>query len=258
MAARRAAPGRKRRQEKAPAFGWVKPALALATLLGSAAGLALLVNWMDDPRQWPVRRVEIEGQFQHLQQGQLQRELASLVDAGFFAMDVGAIQARIQDLPWVRRASVRRVWPDQLVVVVEEQRPVARWGEYAFLNGEAQRFAPKEPPALPALPHLEGPEGHEQRVLAMYRHMQRLLKPLNLSVVDLQLDARRAWHLHLSNGLKVEMGRRQPAQRLARFVRMYPALLATGSGRVVSVDLRYSNGFAVLREVDGMNARGSG
>ena len=69
--------------------------------------------------------------------------------------------------------------------------------------------------------------------------------PLKLSVGSLQLDARRTWRVQLSNGLTLEVGRSHPVQRLERFVRVYPAILAAGEGRVLSVDLRYSNGFAV-------------
>jgi cell division protein FtsQ len=106
-------------------------------------------------------------------------------------------------------------------------------------------FEPEQRVDLPALPHFEGPDGYEQRVLLMYQQLQGMLKPLNLSVGSLQLDARRTWSVQLSNGLTVEIGRSNPVDRIARFVRVYPAILAAGSGQVMSVDLRYSNGFAV-------------
>ena len=71
------------------------------------------------------------------------------------------------------------------------------------------------------------------------------LQPLQLGVEALELDPRRAWRVKLDNGLTVDVGRNHPANRIARFVRVYPSILAGGNGRVESVDLRYSNGFAV-------------
>jgi cell division protein FtsQ len=235
----------KRKQQFKPSFHWLKPVLALATLAGSVIGLTMLLDWMQDPHQWPVQTVHIKGKFRHLQQTQLQNEVAPLADEGFFGMNVGAIQERLQNLPWVEQVSVRRVWPDQLSIEVREQQPVAYWGEKAFLNPRAQVFEPQQSADLPALPRFAGPDGYEQRVLLMYRQLQGILKPLKLSVGSLRLDARRTWRVQLSNDLAVEIGRSNPVERIARFVRVYPAVLAAGSGQVMSVDLRYSNGFAV-------------
>ncbi|GMQ87029.1 MAG: cell division protein FtsQ/DivIB [Gammaproteobacteria bacterium] len=224
---------------------WLKPMLALVTVVASAGGLTLLLEWMNNPREWPVQSVHIEGGFRHLQRADIQNEVAPLASDGFFAMNVAMIQQRIQQLPWVDQVSVRRVWPDKLDIQVREQQPVAHWGARGFLNARAQVFEPEQPLELAPLPHFEGPEGYEWRVLEMYRRMQALLKPLKLGVGSLQLDARRTWRVQLSNGLTLEVGRSHPVQRIARFVRVYPAILAAGDGRVLAVDLRYSNGFAV-------------
>jgi cell division protein FtsQ len=246
MAAKQAQAKRKRQLK--PGFHWLKPVLALATMAGSVIGLTMMLDWMQDPYQWPVQTVNIEGKFKHLQQTQLQNEVAPLASAGFFGMNVSAIQEQLQNLPWVEQVSVRRVWPDQLSIAVREQQPVAYWGERGFLNPRAQVFEPEQSVDVPALPRFEGPDGYEQRVLLLYRQLRDMLKPLQLSVGSLQLDARRTWRVQLSNDLTVEIGRSNPVDRIARFVRVYPEILAAESGQLISVDLRYSNGFAVRRQ----------
>jgi len=248
----------KRKQQLKAGFHWLKPVLALATMAGSVIGLTMMLDWMRDPYQWPVQTVNIKGKFEHLQQTQLEKEVVPLASEGFFGMNVSAIQERLQSLPWVEQVSVRRVWPDQLSIAVREQQPVAYWGEKGFLNPLAQVFEPKQSVDLPALPRFEGPDGYEQRVLLMYRQLQDMLKPLQLSVGSLRLDARRTWRVQLSNDLTVEIGRRNPVDRIARFVRVYPAILAAGSGQVRSVDLRYSNGFAVRRQQVDKKAESTG
>lgn len=227
-----------------PGFGWVKPALALLTVAGSAIGLTLMLKWMEDPQQWPVGSVLIEGKFRHLQQAQLQQAVAPLAASGFFVVDVSEIQAHLQALAWVDQVSVRRVWPDELDIEVREQQPVARWGTGGFINTRAEVFRPQQVPELTSLPMLDGPEGYQRRVLGMHARMQALVKPLALEVDRLSLDARRAWRLRLSNGLTLEVGRNHPLKRVARFVKVYPAILASAEGRLTAVDLRYSNGFA--------------
>jgi len=248
----------KRKQQLKAGFHWLKPVLALATMAGSVIGLTMMLDWMRDPYQWPVQTVNIKGKFEHLQQTQLEKEVVPLASEGFFGMNVSAIQERLQNLPWVEQVSVRRVWPNQLSIAVREQQPVAYWGEKGFLNPLAQVFEPEQSVDLPALPRFEGPDGYEQRVLLMYRQLQDMLKPLQLSVGSLRLDARRTWRVQLSNDLTVEIGRRNPVDRIARFVRVYPAILAAGSGQVRSVDLRYSNGFAVRRQQVDKKAESTG
>jgi len=234
----------RRKQKFQPGFGWLKPLLALLTVAGSALGLMLMLEWMNDPYQWPVKQVRIEGEFRHLQHAQLQQAVAPLVADGFFVMDVGEIQTRLQALAWVDQVSVRRVWPDQLRIDVREQQAVARWGTDSFINARAEVFKPEQIGKPAALPRLSGPDGYPRRVLIMYGKMQALLKPLQLGIADLTLDARRTWQVQLSNGLTLAVGRNHPLQRVARFVKVYPAVLAAGKGRLTAVDLRYSNGFA--------------
>lgn len=233
------------RQKKPVSLHWLKPALAVGSVAASAIGLALLLQWMQDPRAWPLNKVQVEGRFQHLQQSGLEAEITPLLEAGFFVVDVAEIQKRLGSLPWVNDVSVRRVWPDRITVSIVEQKAVARWGDNGFLNQQAEVFTPTSQVDIAGLSQLAGPQGYEQRVLDMYRQLQGLLQPLRLEVDDLQLDARRAWHMTLSNGLVLEIGRGQPVQRVSRFVRVYPSILAAGSGQLVAVDLRYSNGFAV-------------
>lgn len=225
-------------------FGWVKPLLAVFIMVGSGLGLTLMLEWMKDPGQWPVGSVHVEGKFRHLTSAQVQEVVAPLAATGFFVVDVREIQTRLQAMAWVEQVSVRRVWPDRLDIDVREQQPVARWGADSFLNARAEVFTPDPAVVLTALPQLAGPEGYEQRVLEMHTRMQALLEPLQLAVSDLSLDARRAWRIHLSNGLTLAVGRNNPLHRVARFVKVYPAILAAADGRLTAVDLRYSNGFA--------------
>jgi cell division protein FtsQ len=224
---------------------WLKPALAFASVAATVAGLGLLVHWMSDPLQWPVRTVQVQGQFRYLQPETVQTEVESYYAAGFFAMEVREIQEHVQHLPWVDQVSVRRVWPDRLEIDVVEQRPVARWKSQSYLNSRAEVFVPDDDEDLSGLVTLDGPDGYQQRMLNMHASLQEQLQPLQLKLTVLMLDARRAWSMRLDNGLEFEIGRKQPVQRVARFVNAYPALMADGQRLPQRVDLRYSNGFAV-------------
>ncbi|MGH8034946.1 MAG: cell division protein FtsQ/DivIB, partial [Lysobacterales bacterium] len=59
------------------------------------------------------------------------------------------------------------------------------------------------------------------------------------------LDARGAWSLRLNKGTRINLGRDQATERLARLMNSWSTLLYEHELPPVRVDLRYSNGFAV-------------
>ncbi|MFN3305532.1 MAG: cell division protein FtsQ/DivIB, partial [Roseateles sp.] len=84
-----------------------------------------------------------------------------------------------------RRAEVRRVWPGQLRVRLEEHRAVAFWDgrgdwgepplERALLNSHAEVFhANLGEVEDDGLPQLAGPNGTESQVLALWQALSGL------------------------------------------------------------------------------------
>lgn len=220
--------------------------LALATMLGT--------RWLVDPYRFPLAVVEVKGDFRYLMKEDLQAAISSYVENGFFTVDVTATRKAAEQLPWVHKASVQRIWPETLRVQIVEQQPVAHWRESGYLNADGEAFFPQHKAAALELPWLSGPQGQEQKVLAHYRQATQTLALLGLQVQQLALDERRAWSVRLDDDVQLWLGRAEPWLRLQRFVRAYPGVFAGRLAELQRVDLRYSNGFSVLWEkpnVDG-------
>lgn len=225
------------------------PAKNRAALFVLALTLAILAAWgiavLRDPNTLPLKTVRIEGAFTHVSQQELQQAVTGAVNGGFLTVNVAAIRAAAKRLPWVRDATVRRVWPDTLRVNVVEQAPVANWGEQGLVNADGEIFTPPAASFPPNLPELRGPQETAPAVLAQYRAMSKTLAPLGLRIARLELDERRAWRATLDNGMELMLGRADAYARLLRFAQVYHGLLAAQAPRVARVDLRYSNGLAV-------------
>jgi cell division protein FtsQ len=202
------------------------------------------------PPAFPLRAIEVTGNLEHLRRAQIVDALQGHLRGSFFSLDLESVRAQFETIAWVRRAEVRRRWPDRLVVRVEEQVPLARWGspeESRLVNTHGEGF---EGHTERALPFFSGPAGSERMVAARYAEYRTLLQPLGVELSHVMLSERFAWQLRLENGLVLQLGRDAPrdsaSERLARFVRAYPATLARLEGRPsLRVDLRYPNGFAV-------------
>ena len=210
-----------------------------------AATVFLGKQWLSDPWRFPLSVVEVKGDFRYLDKQQLQLAVAPHATGGFFTVDVAAIRTAAEQLPWVHKARVKRIWPETLRLQIEEQQPVAFWGAHGFLNKGGEPFVPEATDISLVLPSLAGPDGQELKVLENFQRVAETLAPLGIKVTRMELDNRRAWHLQLDNAVLLELGRADAGQRLQRFVRAYPSIFAGRLDDLQHVDLRYSNGFSV-------------
>jgi cell division protein FtsQ len=213
---------------------------ALASAIALAAVAAAAVRFWD----WPIEVVRVDGRVVHTDRQRLKDTVALHTRAGFFGMDLEALQGRVERLPWVRSAELRRVWPETLRVRIVEHEAVARWNGQALVNRAGTVFEP-ETVATDNLPRLSGPDGRAAAMLERLRAAQSALERIEPTVVALRQDERRAWRAELDNGVTLRLGQRELEARVARFAAVWPATLADRGEAVAAVDLRYTRGVAV-------------
>ncbi len=218
---------------------------ALAALAAIGWGGVRTAGWMLSEGEFPLRRVHVDGALTNLGPEDAERVVKPYLGQNFFRLDMAALHAGFAADPWVERVAVSRRWPDSLRVEYTERVPYAHWGDQEMLDTQSQRFRPTRIRQPGEWPWLFGPAGHEALLAKTYKQAGAAVAPLGLRVTRLWQDARGAWALRLDNGIELAIGREQFAQRLARFVELYPKVLAVQVERIAVVDLRYINGFAV-------------
>ncbi len=228
---------------------WDKPKLIIwiANLLYAVAALLLLYAVLFVVLHlpiYPIKHIEVNGELMHVTRDQLKLIAEGHLHGNFFTVDLVQTRDAFQKLPWVRNVSVRRRWPDMLVVQVEEQRELARWDDIALVNTHGEMFHAISDKDLPTF---YGPGESVKEIADNYQLYDQLLTPIGMRVNRLSLSARRAWQIGTDKGMVIELGRDQMEQRLKKFVNIYPIALGTQSGFVSYADLRYPNGFAIRR-----------
>jgi len=208
-------------------------------------GLLFAADWALRAESFPVRSVRFEGPFKHVARAELEAAVLAQLRTNFFLVDLGAIKQRVEALPWVQRASVRRAWPWDVHVLFSEQHLVGRWGEQAFVNdlGEVVRVNP--PVDAPALADFQGPTGSAAQVLAQFNQLQLPFRRAGLYLVRLEMTPRHSWIATLANGTVIHVDRHKTMEKIDRFLRVHREVLARAAQPPQRVDLRYSNGFAV-------------
>lgn len=237
-------------------------------VLAVAAMLAAGVAWVAQRPYFSLKAIELEAapdsQLHYVSTGAVRAAIAGgQLRGNFFTVDLDQARELFESVPWVRRASVRRIWPNTLRVRVEEQQPLALWNENQMINTWGETFTANtgELDDDAELPQFSGPEGSEELAVQRYAELARWFSPLSLRVTELELSPRYAWRATLSNGMTLDLGRDPAADapdplglpgalpfaaRIQRFVQAWPAVLGRLEGREVTrVDLRYPNGFAL-------------
>jgi cell division protein FtsQ len=160
----------------------------------------------------------------------------------FFTLDLAQARKSFEAIAWVRKADVRRQWPDRLDVTLEEHVPLARWGTLGLVNTQGEVFQAQYEGQLPVF---NGPNGAAKEMAIQYAYFRRALEAIGREPVQVNVSARRAWSIRLDGGTTLELGRADIEGRLARYVQNHAQAASLLGRRMEYVDLRYANGFAV-------------
>lgn len=202
-------------------------------------------NWVNDPQNLPIEHVYIQAPQKHVSRATITAKIAPHTEQGFMGVSVAQLQQAIKEEPWLAKVTVKRVWPDSLVVTVEEQQAVARWGKVGALNAQGEIFYPAVNSIPKGLPLLHGPDEMSKTVLSSFASFDKVLGDADLKIKEIRVDARRAWELILENNTVIRLGRSDFEERLDRLVKTWPKLIHDRKEPIISIDLRYPNGMAV-------------
>ncbi|CUX96329.1 Cell division protein FtsQ [Candidatus Gullanella endobia] len=210
----------------------------------------IIVDWMKDTYHLPLSRLIVTGYRHYTTNDDIRNAILALgtTDA-FIRQEVNIIHQQIKRMPWIKKISVCKRWPDELKIHFLEYVPIARWNDQYLLDSSSQVFsAPSERISNHPILMLYGPEGSEREILNEYRIMNEMLMTTKFQIKSVSMSARHSWQLTLRDGIKLELGRDDRAKRLKRFIRIYPILLQQAindNKRISYIDMRYKSGLAV-------------
>lgn len=213
----------------------------VALLLSFNRGWQLLKPYLD--RQ--ITTVRVLGDLSAANRLVVQQQSMPYSAGTFFTVDIAAVRSAIDELPWVANAEVRRIWPDQLEIIIQEQLPVARWGSEALLSTQGYLFTAVDVAEYQHLPQLIGPKDGQLRVMQQYLKFSQALRPLGYSVAQLEMRERGSWFVTTQTGLQLLFGRDHLVEKMRRFAVVYEKELQEQADKIERVDLRYANGLAV-------------
>jgi cell division protein FtsQ len=244
---------------------------AVAALVFAAAAVSLLaaaVKWATRSSLFTVRAIVLDaaeptpgrsqvGPFQRTNLASVRANALPRLAGNFFSVDLDASRLAFESVPWVRRAVVRRVWPNKLAVTLEEHQAAALWQgderhseRLVNVQGEVFEANPGDVEDED-LPTLTGPDAQSAQMLAMLRRLSDALAPAQRRIDSLRLSSRGSWRAELDGGATLELGRGSDAEvvgRVERFVRTLGEVAGRFGGApraLLAADLRHRDGYAL-------------
>ena len=229
---------------------WLGLLTCIVTLVAFGLGLAKLITVLKDEQQVPLARLNVQGELQQLSEHEVRAALTRQPLGSFFTADVNALRQRVEQLPWVAKASLRKVWPDRLSVYITEREPLAYWNNDRLVtaSGDVFKAALDSDKLGQPLPRLFGPETAVETTLEQFNRVQQMLEVNGMSVTAMRLTERFAVSVVLGNGIELKLGREATLERIKRFIDLLPQIEAhknSEQNALATVDLRYDTGAAV-------------
>jgi cell division protein FtsQ len=227
-------------------------AVAAATLAWAA------VKWATRSPVFTLRGIVLDAQLHKGNLASVRANALPRLSGNFFSIDLDAARAAFESVPWVRRAVVRREWPNRIAVTLEEHQAAALWQGEDRRSGE--RLVNTHGEVFEAnlgdvededLPLLAGPDAQSKQMLAMLRRLSASMLPLGHGIETLRLSSRGSWRAELDSGATIEIGRGSDdelAARVDRFVRTLGGVASRFGGTsrpLLFADLRHPDGYAL-------------
>jgi cell division protein FtsQ len=214
--------------------------------------LALLGSWLVHQPMFFLSSIKVQGELTHNNAVTLRANVAPKLEGNFLTVDLQAVRAVFETVPWVRRAVVKREFPNHIKVVLYEHKAIAFWGaegEARLVNSQGEVFeANPGDVETEELPMLNGPPGTAPVVLQAYQQLSVLFDGMDAVLEHLQLDGQGSWRAQLDSGAVIELGHgtaEELEQRTRRFIATVPEVALRFGRDLESADLRYPHGYAL-------------
>lgn len=191
-----------------------------------------------------VRSVVVDGR-SAAYSAEVSRMLGIKPGALMLYVDVDEARARLETMPAVKSAEVRRIWPGHIVIKIDERRPIARWqidGVMHVIDEDGHPITGRGEAAMQSLPLVVG-KGAGTAVKSFLSLVATQPDFKSNVKVAVRVGERR-WNLQLANGVEVRLPEEGAEAALAELVKLdrEQKILARD---IKAIDLRFADRFIV-------------
>ena len=168
-----------------------------------------------------------------------------LYSKSFFDIDLNYLKNKLEKIEWVRKINVRRSYPNEIIIDIEEHTPILIWNNKMYINKYGEKFnVSKIDKNIPIL------ISDESRINEVFTYFELFNDKLSSRKLDFKItkiveNEIRSLTISLSSGINIQLGSKDVNKKITLFFEIYKSLSTRDLNKIRYIDMRYSNGFSV-------------
>ena len=217
--------------------------LSIAILIG----IYLNIKNIDDRDiYFPIKNISIESIIININKDDVFEKSKNYLDSkSFFNFKINILKKEIEKVSWVKSADIRRVYPGEIKIYIEEHIPIAIWNNESYMNNIGDIFFIHD--IKKNLPIISSNQSGNK---IMFEYFSLLLKYISDENFDIKIkkieeNDIRSLSAYLSSGIIVKFGSKDIRNKIHTFIKVYKTLNTSDLEKIRYIDMRYSNGFSI-------------
>lgn len=216
--------------------------------------LLLIVFWIgqkiQNPNTFPIRHVNIIDNSHRINHAQLQEIITPFLLHGILLLESKKLKEALEKIAWTQDVVIQKKLPDTLLIQIIERTPIAKWNNISLLDTTGNIFPitlqeNQKNTDFNTLPALFGNDTQQTIAWNDYQTVSQALTPLSLTIKSFTLSPNGLCLVDLANGIHLILNEKSLNQDIAQFAAVYPNTCQSKEKNIDTIDLRYSNGFAI-------------
>ena len=202
--------------------------------------LLSLILYLSDSFVYPIEEVEITSTTSNYDTEKINDIVASIQGQDLLSLDLGDIKRSIRSDDWIRDVEIKKSFPDTLEIIIIPQQPFAIYNSKIMMMDGSVIGARSLPIDLPIIiDHTNDSQSSMNTMILTVKLLQKIdLDIKKVEIHDSLIKVFTSTNMLISDRVNYEVN-------LNRLVISFQDLKKLFKREIKSIDMRYSNGFAI-------------
>ena len=193
---------------------------------------------------FPIKKVT-SSELINVNKDDISKAVKYLYSKSFFDIDLNYLKNKLEKIEWVRTINVRRSYPNEVIIDIEEHTPILIWNNKMYINKYGEKF--KVSKIDKNIPILISDESRINEVFSYFELFNDKLssRKLDFKITEIVENEIRSLTITLSSGINIQLGSKDINNKIPLFFEIYKSLNTRDLNKIRYIDMRYSNGFSV-------------
>ena len=193
---------------------------------------------------FPIKNVT-SSELINVNKDDISKAVKYLYSKSFFDIDLNYLKNKLEKIEWVRKINVRRSYPNEIIIDIEEHTPILIWNNKMYINMYGEKFNVSK--IDKNIPLLISDESRINEVFTYFKLFNEKLssRKLDFKITKIMENEIRSLTISLSSGINIQLGSKDIDIKIPLFFEIYKSLNTRDLNKIRYIDMRYSNGFSV-------------